>query len=60
MADEAALSEFLQTYPQANSQHLLLLVRNIQHEEAIGKPPKSFRTLFQELQELIPQPRFDK
>ena len=60
LADEAALAEFLRTYPQADSQRLLLLVRNIQHEEAIGKPPKSFRTLFQELQELIPQPRFDK
>ena len=60
LADEAALAEFLRTYPQADSQRLLLLVRNIQHEEGIGKPPKSFRALFQELQELIPQPHFDK
>ena len=60
IANEAALAEFLQTYPHADSQRLLLLVRDIQHEEALGKPPKSFRALFQELQELIPQPHFDK
>jgi ribosome-associated protein len=60
LADEAALAEFLRTYPQADSQRLLLLVRNIKHEEAIGKPSKNFRALFQKLQELIPQLHFDK
>ena len=60
LADETALAEFLRTYPQADSQRLRLLVRNIQREAALGKPPKSLRVLFQELQELIPQPHFDK
>ena len=60
LADETAFAEFLRTYPQADSQRLRLLVRNIQHEEAISKPPKNFRALFKELQELIPQPHFDK
>ncbi|MFI4922698.1 MAG: ribosome biogenesis factor YjgA, partial [Burkholderiales bacterium] len=60
LADEAAIAEFLRAYPQAESQRLLLLVRNIQHEEVIGKPSKNFRALFKELQELIPQTHFDK
>jgi ribosomal 50S subunit-associated protein YjgA (DUF615 family) len=38
---------------------LHLLVWNTQSEAALGKPPKSFRALFQELQELIPQPNSD-
>ncbi len=60
LADETAFTDFLRTYPQADSQRLRLLVRNIQHEEAISKPPKIFRALFKELQELIPQPHLDK
>ena len=59
LADEAALAELIQVHPQADSQRLHLLVWNTQSEASLGKPPKSFRALFQELQELIPQPNSD-
>jgi ribosome-associated protein len=59
LADEAALAELIQVHPQADAQQLHLLVWNTQSEAALGKPPKSFRALFQELQELIPQPNSD-
>ncbi|HMJ49429.1 MAG TPA: ribosome biogenesis factor YjgA [Burkholderiales bacterium] len=60
LSDERALVEFLQIYQQADRQRLRMLVRNAQHESLERKPPKSFRALFQELQQLIPLPRFDE
>ncbi|HSS46566.1 MAG TPA: DUF615 domain-containing protein, partial [Burkholderiales bacterium] len=57
LADEAALAEFLQTYPQADSQRLRALIRNTQQEASVGKPPRNFRLLFDALQELIPDLR---
>jgi ribosome-associated protein len=56
LANESAIMEFLQTYPQADEKHLRILIRNTQHEAATGKPPRSFRALFHKLQELIPEP----
>ena len=55
LADDAGLAEFLQAYPQTDVQRLRILVRNTRHEADMGKPPRSFRALFQELQELIPE-----
>ena len=54
LTDEHGLTEFAQTYPGADLQRLRILIRNAQKERATDKPPKSFRLLFQELQELIP------
>jgi ribosome-associated protein len=53
LSDEHALTEFAQKYPQADLQHLRLLIRNAQKEKAADKPPKSFRLLFQALQAII-------
>lgn len=53
LADEHALTEFAQKYPQADLQRLRLLIRSAHKEKAADKPPKSFRLLFQELQEII-------
>ncbi len=50
LADEHALTEFAQKYPQADLQRLRLLIRSAHKEKATDKPPKSFRLLFQELQ----------
>ena len=53
LSDEHVLTEFAQQYPAADLQRLRLLIRNAHKERAAGKPPKSFRLLFQELQEII-------
>lgn len=52
--DEHALTEFAHAYPSTDLQRLRVLIRNAQKEKATDKPPKSFRLLFQELQELVP------
>ncbi|MER2513104.1 MAG: ribosome biogenesis factor YjgA [Nitrosomonas ureae] len=53
LSDERALTEFAQQYPAADLQRLRSLIRNAHKERAAGKPPKSFRLLFQELQGII-------
>lgn len=53
LTDEHALTELVQKYPAADLQHLRLLIRNAQKEKVAGKPPKSFRLLFQALQATI-------
>jgi len=53
LADEHALTEFAQKHPAADLQYLRLLIRNAHKEKATDKPPKSFRLLFQELQQAI-------
>ncbi len=55
LSDEAAVTEFLQTYPQVDVQQLRTLLRNIQKEKLANKPPKSFRALFQLLRQIIPE-----
>jgi ribosome-associated protein len=57
LADERALGEFLQAYPGADLQRLRTLVRAAHKEQAEGKPPRSFRAIFDELRALIPSPR---
>lgn len=55
LSDEQALEELGQKFPAADFQQLRALIRNAQKERLANKPPKSFRALFQELQNLIPQ-----
>jgi ribosome-associated protein len=55
LADERSLTEFGQSYPGADLQRLRSLMRNASSEKLAGKPPRSFRLLFQELQRIIPQ-----
>jgi ribosome-associated protein len=54
LADERALTELGQAYPGADIQKLRTLIRNTNSEKLADKPPRSFRALFQELQQIIP------
>jgi len=51
-----ALTELLSAHPDADAQHLRALIRNAQKEKEAGKPPKSYREIFQVLREIIPEP----
>jgi ribosome-associated protein len=54
MADgDAALTELLDAYPNADRQHLRQLARNAHEERLKNKPPHAFRELFRELRELF-------
>ncbi len=55
LEDEAALSAIAATWPGADLQQLRQLRRNALKEQEAGKPPKSFRAIFQVLQELDQQ-----
>ncbi len=50
---DAALSELLNEYPDADRQHLRQLARNAKEEKLKNRPPHAFRDLFRELRELI-------
>ncbi len=53
--DPEALTELLETYPNADAQHLRTLVRNAIKEKELGKPPKNYREIFQVLRDMIPE-----
>jgi len=53
--DDDSFTEFGNQYPNADMQQLRLLARNAHKEKAASKPPKSFRLIFQVLQETIPE-----
>lgn len=55
LEDETALADIAATWPGADLQHLRQLRRNALKEQEAGKPPKSFRAIFQALQELDQQ-----
>lgn len=55
LADEQALAELGQKYPAADLQHLRVLTRNAHKEKITNKPPRSFRSIFHELQVIIPE-----
>lgn len=60
MADgDAALTELLDEYPNADRQHLRQLARNAHEEKLRNKPPHAFRELFRELRELLKSPDTD-
>ncbi|HDR9835993.1 TPA: ribosome-associated protein [Burkholderia multivorans] len=47
LADDAALTEFIRQYPDADVQEGRTLIRNARKEAQLGKPPRYFRELFQ-------------
>jgi ribosome-associated protein len=53
LEDDAALTELMSAYPHADAARIRTLVRNAERERAGGQPPKSFRALFQLLNETI-------
>ncbi len=52
-ADHAALTEFLDKYPNANVQKLRQLLRKTKKEQVSGNTNKSFQLLYQELNSII-------
>jgi ribosome-associated protein len=54
--DEKALEALIAEYPRADIQKLRTLMRNTKRETEAGKPPKSFRELFQVLRETLNSP----
>lgn len=57
MENDSALTELLAAHPQADAQHLRALIRNAHKETEAGKPPRSYREIFQVLKEIIPEPQ---
>lgn len=55
LADEDALGDIAAQWPGADLQQLRQLRRNALKEQAAGKPPKSFRAIFQALRALDEQ-----
>jgi ribosome-associated protein len=53
LKDDKALEELIGEYPRADVQQLRTLMRNAKREAEAGKPPKSFRELFQVLRKII-------
>lgn len=53
LESQEAVSEFLNLYPQADSQQLRTLIRNAQKEASLQKPPKSSRELFKRIRMLM-------
>ncbi len=49
LADDTALTGFVQRHPQADVQQLRQLIRSARSEAAAGKPPRSSRALFQSI-----------
>lgn len=55
IADNAALTLFLNQYAQADATRLRQLIRNAREEAAHGKPPRAFRELFKAIRETMQQ-----
>ena len=51
--DDTAINELMREYPRADAARVRLLVRNAHRERETGQPPKSYRALFQLLNETI-------
>lgn len=56
LADDQAVAELAQDCPGADLQRLRSLARAARKEAAQGKPPRSYRALFDALKECIPPP----
>ncbi|MEC4722151.1 ribosome biogenesis factor YjgA [Noviherbaspirillum sp. CPCC 100848] len=52
LADDKALTELKEQYPQIDVQQLRTLIRNARKEQAESKPPKAYREIFQILKQL--------
>lgn len=56
LAGDQAFAELKLSYPGLQDlQHLRTLARNAREEKLMNKPPRSFRALFHELQQIIPE-----
>ena len=55
LEDWTALTELLADHPDADAQRLRALIRNALKEKELGKPPKSYREIFQVLREILPE-----
>ena len=53
LADDHALSEFLDAHPGCDAQQLRTLIRNTRKEQAAQRPLASYRTLFRWLRETL-------
>lgn len=53
LAEPDSLALFVADFPGADTQQLRTLIRNTEFERTHGKPPKSFRALFQMIRELV-------
>ncbi|NEX61534.1 ribosome biogenesis factor YjgA [Noviherbaspirillum galbum] len=52
LADDGALTDLKQQYPDVDVQKLRTLIRNARKEQAESKPPKAYREIFQVLKDL--------
>jgi ribosome-associated protein len=55
MADDAALTEFAASYPEADLQALRTLIRNARKEQNEARPPRAYRELFRFLKDAAAQ-----
>jgi ribosome-associated protein len=55
LEDETALTALLAEHPTADAQRLRSLIRNALKEKELGKPPKSYREIFQVLRDILPE-----
>ena len=53
VADNEALTLFLNKYPETDATFLRQLIRNARDEAARGKPPKAFREIFRVIREVM-------
>lgn len=53
IADNAALTQFLDAHPDVDATHLRQLIRNARDEAARNKPPKAFREIFRVIRETM-------
>ena len=54
-AADAALTDLLAQFPNADRQKLRQLMRNVREERAKNKPPRAFRELYRALREVLAQ-----
>ena len=52
IADNEALTLFLNQFPDADATHLRQLIRNARDEAARNKPPRAFREIFRVIREV--------
>jgi ribosome-associated protein len=53
IADNEALTLFLNSYPDTDATHLRQIIRNARDEAARNKPPKAFREIFRVIREAM-------
>jgi len=57
LEDETAFDELAAVFPGCDMQRLRQLVHDVRRERDQGKPPRSYRSLFQELRRVLPDPQ---